>query len=285
MSENLDLSFKERLPIEDISWLGIGKHLGSVVQASIPQEAISQTELRLDYTTIPIEYIDDYFKGVSSFGCFFRSIKEYYELSTKNIFGTQSRATEIDVNNLLKYLESLTYEADIQFLRISPGHQLRDHVMSCFRSKRDEWRESLYQNLLSRDENIKYRQAKIRLSRDLKKFERDLLGDYMFKGYENCHKLGIADENFGDIIHISGILADDIVPVKKFETWLESAKFERYYRMMRKGSGLVCATKITSERTIQHVNAWDLSDIDHYRANLSMGVLINLLGAMPALVR
>ena len=95
-AQNIDKSFKDKLPIEDRSWLGIGRHLGQIVKkATKGRESIE--ELRLQNTTIPANYVLDYINGIASFGCFFRTLQSYFEIGKEEIFGRSSFIFPINI--------------------------------------------------------------------------------------------------------------------------------------------------------------------------------------------
>jgi hypothetical protein len=91
------MSFKEFLPIEDKSWLGIGKHLGTIVQARL--ESCGKTKADLaQYLELPPQIIDDSFAPNEpyiceyiesySFGVFFPVIQDFLEIPSQSIFPT-----------------------------------------------------------------------------------------------------------------------------------------------------------------------------------------------------
>jgi hypothetical protein len=266
----LNKLFKEKLPIQDKSWLGIGKHIGGLVKDEFERRNIVIEDFPLSDTIIPSSYLNDYLSGISSFGCFFRQIKDYCELGLEEIFDKQSNPDENDLGNLLKYLGSVSYESFVPLLAIKSGKELREHLSEGIHKAR----EGIFQGNENDEKDFVTRYLIDRKSKESP--------EQAWNAYQGCLSGKIPD---GRIVHLAvifGISVETLIPLIPFDKWGDSMKFEMFNRMQLNGVGPVCGTKIVNSDTV-HVNASELTDIEHYETSLSLMPYFYLMQALPIL--
>ncbi len=208
------MDFKQHIPTTDKSWLGIGRHLGSVVQKSLESNCRTIEELT-DHLELPpeleedgsikpnITYVTEYIETYS-FGVFFPAVQDFLKIPPQAIFneGINNQQAEQANENLRNYLIELSTESMITFLSVKPGESLRDHMKAYL--QKPDYLERLY-NLCITDY-------------------------FMGLSYEEDALKVIQTENFSgvDMNSFSGILCglevgvDELIPIR------EPTKAERY---------------------------------------------------------
>ena len=139
-----DVSFKAYLGIPDVSWNGIGRHLGHIIDQTLKEKGLTTGHV-CGKVPVPEDYLEEYIQGntygASSIGCFGPPIMfGYLGVAADRIFSLGSPQEKRDACALLcSYLTALSTESMTGFLQHPPGAPLRNHILKRFNKAAEKY--------------------------------------------------------------------------------------------------------------------------------------------------
>lgn len=130
------MKFKTALGISDTSWVGIGKHLGELVNKNLDNRK-GGVESLAQQLEIPHHYLSDYINPTtdSSLGIFFSQVAEILNISTADIFKHNS---DNHYTALQAYLSTFCSESFMPFLNCKSLEEFSQHVSAVLNESRGE---------------------------------------------------------------------------------------------------------------------------------------------------
>jgi hypothetical protein len=139
------VEWKKALEIDNLDWLGIGRHIAKITREKLEEQAKEVYELTNHLIFqgnryLESSYVDDYISGEVSFGCFFPQYREFLDIKATDVFkNTDKDKAEEYLQDMDEYLtDSSNLESLVIFLKYKPGKELREYVKNTLSKKRQE---------------------------------------------------------------------------------------------------------------------------------------------------